>query len=227
MAFIIILECFCCCPHLTIKTPRSREVKFPILKTGRLKSDVLRFSLSHAWVFNYPNWHLLLKAELKVKLHLFLKHWAMLSPLKRMSWKMVLSSVPLLPDLCILKNEAPIQSGCLEYSWGDRGWRYWQHALREDENLLIAGFPKASLLCPSSSGPDGALWPDGLSLLLSEQWVWVKGTFTSTYEPAGPGKTHILKCLQPVCKVCLFIENCLVRGVFSQAVLCLCHRHSA
>lgn len=39
-----------------------------------------------------------------------------------------------------------------------------------------------------------------------------KGTFTSTYEPAGPGKTHVLKCLQPVCKVCLFIENCLLWG---------------
>lgn len=120
-----------------MKTPRSREVKFPILKTGRLKSDVLRFSLSHAWVFNYPNWHLLLKAELKVKLHLFLKTWAVFSPLQRVSWKMVLSSVPLLPDLCILKNEAPTQSGCLGYSWEHRVWRYWQRALREDENLLM------------------------------------------------------------------------------------------
>lgn len=118
MAFIIILECFCCCPHLTMRTPRSREVKFPILKTGHLKSDVLRFSLSHAWVFNYPTWHLLLKAELKVKLHLFLENQAMLFPLQRVSWKMVVSPIPLLPDLCaFLRLRLPNKAGV----WGTAG----------------------------------------------------------------------------------------------------------
>lgn len=165
MAFIIILECFWCCPHLT-----NKEVKFPIVKRGRLESDVFHSSLSHARVFNYPNWHLLLKAELKVKLHLFLKDWAMFFPLQRVSWKMVWSSVPLLPDLCAFENETPKQSGCVEHSWEGRMWCYWEHASEGRWEPVYAGLPKASLLCPNSSGPDWALWPGRLSLVLSEQW---------------------------------------------------------
>lgn len=85
-----------------------------------------------------------------------------------------------------------------------------EHALREDENQHVAGLLKASLLCPNSSGPDGALWAGGLGLVLSEQWLWVEGLVTSTYEPARPGKIHVLKRLRPVCRVCLFRENCLL-----------------